>query len=134
MKYPIVLHTDNGVSYGVTVPDVPGCFSAGDTFDEALEMAEEAIFSHLELLLEDGEDIPTACSISVHKNNPDYADGVWAVVNVDITPLLGKSEKINVTLPHLLIIKIDKMVAANPKYKSRSGFLAEASKKVLQLV
>jgi predicted RNase H-like HicB family nuclease len=45
MKYPIVLHTDNGVSYGVTVPDVvPGCFSAGDTFDEALEMAEEAIF------------------------------------------------------------------------------------------
>jgi predicted RNase H-like HicB family nuclease len=133
MRYPIVLHTDNGVSYGVTVPDVPGCFSAGDTFDEALEMAEEAIFSHLELLLEDGEDIPTACPISVHKDNPDYADGVWAVVNIDITPLLGKSEKINVTLPHLLITKIDKMVAANPKYKSRSGFLAEASKKVLQL-
>tara|TARA_R110001583_G_C5501959_1_gene395842 strand:- start:32 stop:436 length:405 start_codon:yes stop_codon:yes gene_type:complete len=134
MKYPIVLHTDNRVSYGVTVPDVPGCFSAGDTFDEALEMAEEAIFSHLELLLEDGEDIPTASLISVHKDNPNYADGVWAVVNVDITPLLGKSEKINVTLPHLLITKIDKMVAANPKYKSRSGFLAEASKKVLQLV
>ncbi len=133
MKYPIVLHTDNGVSYGVTVPDVPGCFSAGDTFDEALEMAEEAIFSHLELLLEDGEDIPIASPISVHKDNPDYADGVWAVANIDITPLLGKSEKINVTLPHLLITKIDKMVAANPKYKSRSGFLAEASKKVLQL-
>ncbi|WP_219703249.1 type II toxin-antitoxin system HicB family antitoxin [Marinomonas lutimaris] len=133
MKYPIVLHTDNGVSYGVTVPDVPGCFSAGDTFDEALEMAEEAIFSHLELLFEEGEDIPTASPISVHKDNPDYADGVWAVVNVDITPLLGKSEKINVTLPHLLITKIDKMVAANPKYKSRSGFLAEASKRVLNL-
>lgn len=133
MKYPIVLHTDNGFSYGVTVPDVPGCFSAGDTFDEALEMSEEAIFSHLELLLEDGEDIPTASPISVHKDNPDYADGVWAVVNIDITPLLGKSEKINVTLPHLLITKIDKMVAANPKYKSRSGFLAEASKKELQL-
>lgn len=133
MKYPIVLHTDNGVSYGVIVPDVPGCFSAGDTFDEALEMAEEAIFSHLELLLEDGEDIPIASSISVHKDNPDYVDGVWTVVNIDITPLLGKSEKINVTLPHLLITKIDKMVAANPKYKSRSGFLAEASKKMLQL-
>lgn len=133
MKYPVVLHTDNGVSYGVTVPDILGCFSAGDTFDEALNMAEEAIFSHLELLLEDGEDIPTANPVSVHKDDPDYADGVWAVVYVDITPLLGKSEKINVTLPHLLITKIDKIVAANPKYKSRSGFLAEASKKVLQL-
>jgi len=133
MKYPVVLHTDNGVSYGVTVPDILGCFSAGDTFDEALDMAEEAIFSHLELLLEDGEDIPTANPVSVHKDDPDYRDGVWAVVDVDITPLLGKSEKINVTLPHLLITKIDKIVAANPKYKSRSGFLAEASKKVLQL-
>lgn len=134
MKYPIVLHTDNGISYGVTVPDILGCFSAGDTFDEALDMAEEAIFTHLELLLEDGEEIPTANPVSTHKGDPDYADGVWAVVDVDITPLLGKSEKINVTLPHLLISKIDKMVAANPKYKSRSGFLAEASKKVLQLV
>jgi len=133
MKYPVVLHTDNGVSYGVTVPDILGCFSAGDTFDEALDMAEEAIFSHLELLLEDGKDIPTANPVSVHKDDPDYRDGVWAVVDVDITPLLGKSEKINVTLPHLLITKIDKIVAANPKYKSRSGFLAEASKKVLQL-
>ena len=133
MKYPVVLHTDNGVSYGVTVPDVVGCFSAGDTFDEALEMVEEAIFSHLELMLEDGEEIPAATPVSIHKDNPNYADGVWAVIDVDITPLLGKSEKINVTLPHLLITKIDKMVAANPKYKSRSGFLAEASKKVLQL-
>lgn len=133
MKYPVVLHTDDGVSYGVTVPDVPGCFSAGDTFDEALEMVEEAIFSHLELMLEEGEDIPVANPISVHKDAPDYAGGVWVVVDIDITPLLGKSEKINVTLPHLLIHKIDKMVAANPKYKSRSGFLAEASKKVLQL-
>lgn len=133
MKYPVVLHTDNGVSYGVTVPDILGCFSAGDTLDEALDMAEEAIFSHLELLLEDGEDIPTANPVSAHKDDPDYADGVWAVVDVDITPLLGKSEKINVTLPHLLITKIDKIVAANPKYKSRSGFLAEASKKILQL-
>lgn len=134
MKYPVVLHTDNGTNYGVTVPDISGCFSAGDTFDDALDMAEEAIFLHLELLLEDGEDIPTASPVATHKDNPDYADGVWAVVDVDITPLLGKSEKINVTLPHLLIAKIDKVVAANPKYKSRSGFLAEASKKILQLV
>lgn len=115
------------------MPDVVGYFSAGDTFDEALEMVEEAIFSHLELMLEDGEEIPVANPISIHKDNPDYAGGVWAVIDVDITPLLGKSKKINVTLPHLLITKIDKMVAANPKYKSRSGFLAEASKKVLQL-
>jgi len=37
MRYPVVLHSDDGIRYGVTVPDLPGCFSAGDTFDEALE-------------------------------------------------------------------------------------------------
>ncbi|TPE54269.1 type II toxin-antitoxin system HicB family antitoxin [Maribrevibacterium harenarium] len=133
MKYPVVLHTDDDMSYSVTVPDVPGCFSAGYSFDEALDMVAEAIFGHLEILLEDGEDIPKASPIAFHKDNPDYADGVWAVVDVDINPLLGKSEKINVTLPHLLITKIDKVVATNPKYKTRSGFLAEASKKILEL-
>ncbi|SBS26496.1 hypothetical protein MSP8886_00621 [Marinomonas spartinae] len=133
MKYPVVLHTDDNESYGVTVPDVQGCFSAGSSFDEALDMVDEAIFLHLELLLEDGEDIPKASSISELKDNPDYSDGVWAIVDVDITPLLGKSEKINVTLPHLLITKIDKAVSSNPKYRSRSGFLAEVSKKALEL-
>ncbi|MEL0637383.1 type II toxin-antitoxin system HicB family antitoxin [Marinomonas sp. TI.3.20] len=46
---------------------------------------------------------------------------------------MANSEKVNVTLPHLLISKIDKVVAADPEDKSRLGFLAEASKKVLQL-
>ncbi|MEP3350989.1 MAG: type II toxin-antitoxin system HicB family antitoxin [Marinomonas sp.] len=133
MKYPVVLHTDDGVNYGVTVPDVAGCFTAGKNHDEALDMAVEAIFLHLESLLEEGEDIPKANTITFHKNNPDYNDGIWAIVDVDITPLLGKSEKINVTLPHLLISKIDRAVSSNPRYKSRSGFLAEASKKALEL-
>jgi len=32
MRFPVVLHTDDGVRFGVTVPDLPGCFSGGDTF------------------------------------------------------------------------------------------------------
>jgi len=35
MRFALALHTDDGVKYGVTVPDLPGCFSAGDSFDEA---------------------------------------------------------------------------------------------------
>ena len=56
MRYPIVLHTDDNIRYGVTVPDLPGCFSAGDTFDEAMESAKEAIDLHAEGLTEDGLD------------------------------------------------------------------------------
>lgn len=95
MKFPVVLHTDDGIRYGVTVPDLPGCFSAGDTFDEALESAKEAIDLHLEGLTEDGEETPLASSISEHRHNHDYVDGVWAVVDVDTSRFEGKAEKIN---------------------------------------
>ena len=58
MNYPIVIHKDKGFDYGVTVPDLPGCFSAGGTIDEAMEMAREAIELHLEGLIELGEVVP----------------------------------------------------------------------------
>ena len=43
MRCPILIHKDKGSSYGVTVPDLPGCFSVGDTLDESMAMAREAI-------------------------------------------------------------------------------------------
>ena len=40
MRYPIAIETgDSKHAYGVVVPDLPGCFSAGDTLDEALTNA-----------------------------------------------------------------------------------------------
>ncbi|MDO9049211.1 MAG: type II toxin-antitoxin system HicB family antitoxin [Methylobacter sp.] len=36
MKIAVVLHSDDGQRYGVTVPDLAGCFSAGDSIDDAL--------------------------------------------------------------------------------------------------
>ena len=53
MRFPVVLHSDDGVRYGVTVPDLPGCFSSGDTFDAALDSVLEAIDLHLEGLVEE---------------------------------------------------------------------------------
>ena len=43
MLYPVVVHKDQTSDYGVSVPDLPGCFSAGRTLDEALENIKEAI-------------------------------------------------------------------------------------------
>lgn len=97
MRYPVVIHHDDGTAYGVTVPDIPGCFSAGETVDEALENTQVAIAGHLELLAEDGQVAPVATDITAHQGNPDYADGIWGYVEVDITSFLGKTEKVNVT-------------------------------------
>ncbi len=128
MRYPVVIHHEDGSAYGVTVPDIPGCFSAGDTMDEALDNAREAIEFHLEGMVEDGEVAPAASFISVYEHNEAYSDGVWALVEVDITPFLGKTEKVTITLPSILIRKIDEEVQRGHG-KNRSAFIADLAMK-----
>ena len=130
MRFPAVLHTDDGVRYGVTVPDLPGCFSGGDTFDAALASAAEAIDLHLEGIIEGGGDIPVPRPIAEHRTDPDYAEGVWAAVEVDVARFEGKAEKINITLPRRLLAKIDDYARAHGA--TRSGFLAEAARQAMR--
>ncbi|MDZ7784600.1 MAG: type II toxin-antitoxin system HicB family antitoxin [Halioglobus sp.] len=128
MKYPVVVHHDKDSAYGVSVPDLPGCFSAGDTFDAALQNVAEAIKLHLEGLEGEGRDIPRASKIEDHLEDKDYAGGVWGFVDIDVTPYLGNTEKINVTLPFSVIRRIDEQAGA----RGRSRFLAEAALKALE--
>lgn len=132
MKYPVCCHTDDGIEYSVTVPDVPGCYGAGDTLDDALSDIESALHAHFELLAEDQEPIPQATSIAAHKDNADYADGIWAVVDIDPTPYMGKAQKINVTLPGFLISRIEHRLKESNEFKNRSQFLAIAADRLLQ--
>lgn len=128
MLFPIAIEPGGDTTaYGVVVPDLPGCFSAGDTLDEALSNAKEAIDFHLQGMVEDGDDIPVASPLQSHAANPEYQGFIWAVVDIDITQYLGKAEKINVTLPASLITRIDRFVSTHPEYKTRSGFLATAA-------
>lgn len=87
MKYSVVVHKDVGSDYGVTVLDLPGCFSAGQTFEEALESVKEAIACHLEGLLMDGVPIPERASMGLRQENRGYRGGVWATVDVDVSKL-----------------------------------------------
>lgn len=79
MKFPVVLHKDADSEYGVTVPDVPGCFSAGKTVSLAFENIKEALSLHYEGLVADGEPLPQVHEIDDHLHNPDYAGayGAW---------------------------------------------------------
>lgn len=133
MLYPIaILPGDDGHAWGVTVPDVPGCFSAGDDLDDAMTMAREAIEGHLELLAEDGLAIPTASRVTHHAARPEFSGCTWALVDIDVTRFMGKAEKLNITLPGYLLNRIDTYVRNHPDQKSRSGFLAAAALRVLQ--
>lgn len=127
MKFPVVLHKDGDSDYGVIVPDVPGCFSAGSTVAEAFENVQEALSLHYEGLVADGDPLPQVREIDAHIENPDYAGGVWGIVEFDITPYFGKSVRFNATLPEQLLERIDQTVRRDRRYSSRSGFLAAAA-------
>lgn len=107
MLYPVAIEKGSEHSaFGVVVPDVPGCFSAGDTFEEALINAKEALELHLQGLAEMEELPPLASSIDHHFASPEFNGWVWALVDIDIEPYMGKASKINVTLPNLLTKKL----------------------------
>ncbi|MBE2225020.1 MAG: type II toxin-antitoxin system HicB family antitoxin [Anaerolineae bacterium] len=125
MRYPVILHKDIDSDYGVTVPDLPGCFSAGATIDEALVEAVEAIECHIEGLLLDQEPVPVPNSIEYHQSNPDFADGIWALVSVDLSKLSGKSKRVNITVPERLLTIMDQY--ATDHGETRSGLIAQAT-------
>jgi predicted RNase H-like HicB family nuclease len=125
MRYPIVVHKDRRSDYGVTVPDLPGCFSAGTTFDDAMAMAREAIELHLEGLIEEGLPIPDSMPIERHQRNADYAGGVWAVVEIDPADLRTRAKRVNITLPERVLESIDRFAASEGE--TRSGLLAKAA-------
>lgn len=125
MRFPVVIHKDPDSGYGVTVPDLPGCFSAGETLDEALAQAVEAIELHLEGMLLDKEPLPRPQRIEDHQQNPDYLGGIWAIVTVDTSRISGRSRRVNITLPDRLLTLMDQY-AAQPG-ETRSALIANAT-------
>jgi len=59
LNYRILLRKEPEGGYTVTVPSLPGCVTYGETVDEAISMAKEAIELYIEDLRERGEEIPT---------------------------------------------------------------------------
>lgn len=125
MQYPIFIHKDKDSDYGVIVPDLPGCFSAGGTIEEAVKNAHEAIECHLEGLLLDNESIPLKKPVEQHLEDPDFKDGVLAMVEIDISKISGKTTRINVSLPERFLKQIDEYTHQHGG--NRSGFLLDAA-------
>jgi antitoxin HicB len=59
LSYRILLRQEPEGGYTVIIPSLPGCVTYGDTVEEALEMAKEAIGLYIESLKAHGEEIPT---------------------------------------------------------------------------
>ena len=64
-KFPVILEKDPDHGYCVYCPVIQGCVSQGDTFEEALENIKEAIELCLEVMLDEGEEMPGNVSYAV---------------------------------------------------------------------
>ena len=57
-EYTVLVLKERGRGYWVQVPALPGCYTTGDTVDEALRNAREAIETHIMALKEDNQKVP----------------------------------------------------------------------------
>ena len=94
MRFPIAIEPgDENTAFGVVVPDLPGCFSAGDTLEEAYTNAVEAIELWVETTLETGGTIPAPGSVQALRRDPDLAGWVVDMVEVDLSGLLPQESQ-----------------------------------------
>ena len=124
MKYPIAIEMGGPKkSWGVVVPDLPGCFSAADSgIDEAIENAKEAIELWIEVALERGMEIPKPGLIAELQKKKEFKGWIWAVAEIDPALLSDEIERINITLPKRVLSRLD--AKAKKAGETRSGFIA----------
>ena len=86
MLFPIAIEPgDDTHAFGVIVPDLPGCYSAGDTLEEAMRNVREAIDFHLEWIRQEGESIPAASLVKNYADRPEFQGFLWAMVEIGST-------------------------------------------------
>jgi predicted RNase H-like HicB family nuclease len=132
MRYPVAIEPGSEqTAWGVVVPDLPGCFSAGDTLEEALQAAEEAVAAWMDAALDTGMIVPPPTSLDELRQRPEYAGWGLAVVTVDPALFDDTVARVNVTLPRRVLKRLD--AQAKAAGESRSGFIAAMSLGALHL-
>lgn len=117
--YPALIDKDAESDFGVSFPDFPGCVSAGETLEESLIGAQEALSGHIALMIADGDELPKPTSLE-----EVAAEKEPSTVAITLVPVVlpGRARRVNVTLDEALLEEIDQIS------NNRSGFLAEAAR------
>ena len=121
-----IVHKDADSAFGVTFPDLPGCFSAADQIDDVLPNACEA----LELWFEDAEETPPRRLDEIRDlAAADLAEGAFIVAVPRITRS-GRQVRANISLDRGMLDAIDR--AAAERHLTRSAFLADAARNEIE--
>lgn len=125
MRYPIFVEMgDEKHVFGVVVPDLPGCFTAGDTLDEALTNAREGVAAWLESQLDLGETVPVAKAVDAYLK--DFKGWLPSLVEIDLAEVPGEVERINISLPKRILRQLDHQ--ARKAHETRSSYIAKLAR------
>ena len=120
--YPVAIHKSPRSAYGVTVLDIPGCFSAGDTLDEALRNVQEAVEVHLY----DEALAPEPGALESWKSHP-ICKGAFAITlaPIDLGFMNDATVRINITAKRSDLAIIDRVAKA--AQMDRSAYLVSSA-------
>ncbi len=123
MRYPVMIEAgDDSTAWGVVVPDLPGCFSAGDTLDDAMLAVEEAAAAWIDAALDAGRVIPRPSTAQAVLDKGDFSGWLVGYIRVDPALLDDTVERVNITLPRRILARLD--AKARAAGESRSSYIA----------
>jgi len=124
MRYPIFVEVGSDTTaYGVVVPDLPGCFSAGDTLDEAVAAAKEAAAAWIDAAMDSGIQIPKPSALDSLRKHQEYSGWVVGIIDLEDAMADDTIERVNITLPRRVLRRLDDLAKA--KGQSRGAFISD---------
>ncbi len=124
--YLALVHKDEKSAWGISFPDLQGCFSAADEENDIIANAMEA----LELYAEDLDALPAPRSIGAITSDAyiagELARGAY-LISIPFIRNTQRTTRVNITLSKGLLDAID--AEATRRKLTRSGFIAQASER-----
>jgi predicted RNase H-like HicB family nuclease len=123
IAYVAVVEGSEKTGYSAFFPDLPGCATAAQGLAELIANARDVLALHIEGMVEDGADVPSASSIEALPIDKNLREAGRIIVDVEIddAPL-----RVNVSIGANLLRRID--AAAEVSGMTRSGLLATAAR------
>ncbi len=125
--YTAIVHQDGDSAFGLTFPDLPGCFAAAETWDAVPAAATEA----LDLWFEDQPDVEPS-SLGALRSRADIAETIangGVLLPVPYIPADTAVQRVNITMERGLLRAVDE--TADARGMTRSSFLASAARREL---
>lgn len=125
--YLAYVYRDPTSAFGVSFPDLPGCYGAGDSYDEAIANAKISLREYAEAMADDGNDMPkprTHGDLAASTTEKIEMSKAAFIIEV---PLVfgGPRKRVNVSLDVGILAAID--AYAEAAGTTRSAFLAEVA-------